>query len=964
MKGRCLRRTLGIVTALAVVSMAAAQWPVASAEPMTPSSVAEVNHLMDRLGAGAPGRLRDEAAQLRAAAASRSFAAIVHALGASTAVEVPPLEADARVDGGIGDAISGLQRAVAEARSMIRRPSARVLERAAERAHRVVTRAARRALPTQGSAASPLIRAVHLLAEASGALQRMRPRSVEGVVDALPNFPRLEAADLRARRAAALVGDALDTYMQQLLAYAPPPTGQHVKGCDVVDQQPVLCVGSEADNDYKDERSQLTIDLGGDDTYANAPGTALISPMAINVDLGGDDTYEGKQIDGLGSDASVGGIGVAALGGVGWIVDQAGEDSYIVETPRWKEPAGGQTAQTALGEGLAVGGGVGLITDLAGSDIYEATTKGGPDAFGAVDAQGVALLGGIGAIVDAGSSDDDYSVGPGTSVEILGNDFGSRAIITGQAAVLFGGTGAIVDQGGQDSFAATASIKLAEPTAPDLAIALKSVPMASITAQAVGAGGGTGLLVTGEGPTSFVARIADVGWRTAASLDAQGVGIAGGDSIVDDAGGDDSYEVSVSTTYRPKIEVAPECGCKSPLIFNGLGAVYVPPRAEGQGVGVVGTGVLDDAGGDDDYLLSNDYELALTFEDRTTASAQAIMLGEPMPLVMGQGVGATFVSHGGGLMIDRGGSDTYELRSHNEVSGRSLGRKDGRADVYYGLTVSSPSDQQFASKGAGVVMTGQGIVQGPYVSGVIDGFLLDLGGSGDSFVASETSDVKALPSGTVRKADYPWPMVQGGLIALGDDPTILSHPSMPVAADSPGARGFGTWLACCNEGEDPDHQPFDFGSGSGFAPLAAGTATKISIEPPTPSEIPADERGQTFFPVAATLVDDAGKPIAGAPVRFDLQVAEAVEGQRTSSFRNAWTAQATTDGKGRATSKLPAWITFRTGDDLVPDADLIFRITATYDGTAERYPSHGAQAVHVSTNSRSRKTAFGGPQPL
>jgi hypothetical protein len=128
----------------------------------------------------------------------------------------------------------------------------------------------------------------------------------------------------------------------------------------------LLLIGAAGDNLYAGEAAFI-LDLGGDDSYALNPAERL----SVIVDLAGADRYLSAGL----------GVSGAALGGVGLLVDQAGDDVY----------AGGALTQ---GGGLL---GFAALIDKDGDDLYSAQEL----------AQGAGLFG-LGLLID-GAGDDRYS---------------------------------------------------------------------------------------------------------------------------------------------------------------------------------------------------------------------------------------------------------------------------------------------------------------------------------------------------------------------------------------------------------------------------------------------------------------------------------------------------------------------------------------------------------------------------
>ncbi|MCA9728524.1 MAG: hypothetical protein KC729_12625, partial [Candidatus Eisenbacteria bacterium] len=123
----------------------------------------------------------------------------------------------------------------------------------------------------------------------------------------------------------------------------------------------------------------LLADFDGDDTYRLGTGGqgAGFWGVGLLCDRGGDDLY---QMDGVGE-------GFGGIGGVGTLLDCAGNDTYHAETDSRKVPrpdyshsakyVNGTNGQGAgmgrrgdISDGHAWGGGLGTLIDLAGDDDY------------------------------------------------------------------------------------------------------------------------------------------------------------------------------------------------------------------------------------------------------------------------------------------------------------------------------------------------------------------------------------------------------------------------------------------------------------------------------------------------------------------------------------------------------------------------------------------------------------------
>jgi hypothetical protein len=199
----------------------------------------------------------------------------------------------------------------------------------------------------------------------------------------------------------------------------------------------------------------LTIDLAGNDRYANSAGGAALDPtlmgmepsndtgalapsqaanpmttsygplVSVTIDLQGDDSYT----------AVYGAQGSGRLG-LGLLLELAGNDRY---------------SATSESQGFASTG-VGLLVDAVGDDSYSCQ----------FDCQGHGRVGGLGVLFE-GAGNDAYSAtdwtqgagvnqGSGFLIDASGNDRYTGGSVT-QGATDRIGIGALVDGGGIDSYA-------------------------------------------------------------------------------------------------------------------------------------------------------------------------------------------------------------------------------------------------------------------------------------------------------------------------------------------------------------------------------------------------------------------------------------------------------------------------------------------------------------------------------
>ena len=193
----------------------------------------------------------------------------------------------------------------------------------------------------------------------------------------------------------------------------------------------------------------LCIDLAGRDTYDGGSitfGTGLAG-VGVLWDASGDDRYHGVALtQGFGAygigilrddsgrdnyDAGLRGQGSGRTQGLGWLIDQSGDDIY-----RLGGALGAKSSVISKNRGYGQGygggfdasqdqpGGIGLLTDFAGDDAY----------LGGVAVQGSASSGGLGSLSDQ-EGDDIY-----------------RARAKAQAYATDSSVGILIDGQGDDSY--------------------------------------------------------------------------------------------------------------------------------------------------------------------------------------------------------------------------------------------------------------------------------------------------------------------------------------------------------------------------------------------------------------------------------------------------------------------------------------------------------------------------------
>ncbi|MFN2543445.1 MAG: hypothetical protein ABR600_02590 [Actinomycetota bacterium] len=588
--------------------------------------------------------------------------------------------------------------------------------------------------------------------------------------------------------AAALVASALDQALPQLLASAPAATDVPTDGCEVVNEAPALCVAGPGDNVITQDYA-LVVDLGGNDLHANSAGGAdpLDNglPVAVTLDLGGNDRYDTSIPTASGSLVAQGG---GLVGGVGFLVDVAGDDSY-------RAVSGGPNG-VARAQGVALHG-VGVLADLGGSDTYEVAAN-GPGSMSALG-QGESADG-MGILRDAGG-DDRYDVSA-TGTGFFENQFGQ--VIPPSASALglgmgqvghikeqavgdgdFAGRGVALfsDGGGADSLAVHADVP--DPGQDEMFARVIGWPEARAEGIGYGAEGSHGLALLGDGDTDASVIASARAQRSEVLVQGIGVGIGGGIGAVSDLGGNDTRRLIGDIAIERGADIVTDCECDEP----GAGAASHPVTVDGLGAAPdFGTGFLDDAGsGADRYVASASNVVTTAVHDErpddTGAAAQSYATSGAALLTV-QGAGQNF---GTGALRDAGGADRYELAAQSVA--RAIATRGGHA----------PDAEAHSTAGESFVL-GQG---GARSSG--SGALADLGGS----------DVYATTSAVAAEAD-PATSVSGGaptaaVLASVDAGSVASFVDLdggapdqftatPVQAACTGTRGQGAWVDCGGAG--------------------------------------------------------------------------------------------------------------------------------------------------------------------
>lgn len=230
--------------------------------------------------------------------------------------------------------------------------------------------------------------------------------------------------------AAVLMLDAVDRELAVLEAQ-PSSTAN-------IDMCPTLAIDFGGDTRHP-AFCRLIVDLGGDDVYTGAAGANRPGDDAsLVVDLAGNDTYERFLEDDV-----VGAQG-AGVGGVGVLVDVAGDDTYTAGTITAK---GHGAALVAQGAGLL---GVGVLADGGGRDTFRAETI-TVGSYAHVTAQGASIAG-LGLLAHGPGSATYTAVGRANIFDETGTIYSTGAAVTIAQGGGELGSGALVDEDGDDAY--------------------------------------------------------------------------------------------------------------------------------------------------------------------------------------------------------------------------------------------------------------------------------------------------------------------------------------------------------------------------------------------------------------------------------------------------------------------------------------------------------------------------------
>lgn len=561
------------------------------------------------------------------------------------------------------------------------------------------------------------------------------------------------------------------------------------ESCDVADQPPLLCVAGEGPNLHTEDYA-LLIDRGGNDVYTNSAGTGDPGgnglPASVVLDLAGNDTYASAVPASTGARAVQ---GAAYLGGIGFLVDAAGDDTYEATA----------TGSSMSAQGAAAGG-VGGLADLAGNDEYSATntTDAATDSstFTFVHGQGHGVLGGAGLFLDRGGDDSLKIRSNPKPVRCVTFCSANNVLHAGKVSAEglgygnLGGAGIVALDGGTD----TANLEaISGPVAPD-----EVGPFADTIARAWGVGfgvnGGAGFAHGGDGANTWQATMettTPIDWLEPIGGDFFTIGIGAqwlghgmaqtaGLGAITDPAGNDAYLVDVTSTTRRKLTVEDGCGCGRAAAKQHGAQSAAFALARGSGPGSVGA--IRDASGNDRYSsrVTTVTELEVR-DERTNAPSEK---GPSARAFGGAAVtnGEALGHQGGaGFLHDFAGNDVYESIVTNEAiatASAALPALDAEAEAEAHGSVAKSLAQ-----GAGDA--------GGY------GELRDLGGE-DVYRAVNASLGTATPP-THADGHPIYATVQGAaellgtasFLDVGGNDTFVSIPDEPTFS---GARGGDGWI--------------------------------------------------------------------------------------------------------------------------------------------------------------------------
>jgi hypothetical protein len=578
---------------------------------------------------------------------------------------------------------------------------------------------------------------------------------------------------------ALLIAQTIDQRLPSMRAASTQPQPSQTapaSGCDIVDDPPLLCIGS-GHNHYTQDYD-LLISEGGYDTFTNAAGGAdpLTNGPVVSVviDLGGHDQYFANNE--LTTGPAPADIGVQGTGqyGIGMLIDAGGSNTYTATTDSTAD-----NSIIAQGTGAL---GVGVLDDMGGNSSFNATNTGALDLVDVI-AQGFATLGGMGILMEGGGGTNNFVMHgqPAVFTDPTGAAHAGTAQTRGFGWGVLGGAALWSDSGGTNTLYADALSPAVPPGVTNLAM----VPSPVMQGFGFAATGGAATVLAGSGQNTYDAVADDEGSQLGeATVNAYGMGGEGASGALYDAGGSDTFIARAIDHAVTTATVDDSCGCAgvtAKAVSNG--AIFI-----GQGVGVLaGTGILEDESGNTTYDAYVDASaVASAVDDRTqgapgdTGADAAASVNNAGSFAQGWG------DAGAGYLIDGGGDDQYT----STLSGRT------------NATASAPHLP--ADPLSAQAQTAYMITQAQAASELGgDGALTHQTGSNAYTVSTTASAVASPPTqATVQPISS---LEQGGVSDSAATFTGHTQPDsvdVDVFNDTPpdpacqGTRGSGVWVDC------------------------------------------------------------------------------------------------------------------------------------------------------------------------
>lgn len=585
--------------------------------------------------------------------------------------------------------------------------------------------------------------------------------------------------------AALLVARAVDRALPALRAAPAVPSSAAV-GCNTLDQPPLLCIGGTGANEYTGDNA-LQIDLGGNDTYANAAGGAdpqvTNIPVSVTIDTGGTDTYAATLPTPSGARVAQ---GAGLVGGIGVLVDDGeGDDSFTATSDT--------SGAGAWAQGFSMAG-VGIFAETDGNDSMRVSNlgpyadNGSPpletDFYAA--GQGVSTFGGL-AIALGLNGNDTREIEARPSMTVDGGGIlhpGDAVLAHGFGVGTFGGVGLFAHpQHGEtttvEAVSAPVSPHETRPFVPPV-----------VSAYGFGTGGvGVGLSVTGGGNSTRTLRaVAEAPVTGSAIAGGFGRGTIGGYGASHDSNGADVYRVEAISEASVDRTIDDSCACSGVASTAESGLAFIDAALGAGGLG--GVGVLQDAGGNDSYIAhASSNSEARARDDRTTGVSPKQPTDPRGPKAAAHSGFARIHSEGfgiggaAGFLLDSGGTDQYT----------ALATSAATADA---SSVIAPSD---AVAGA-APETAVTRVQGASVEGY--GELFDAQGA-DTYTSTSSSLSSETTNGIEESTAGPASTSAQGSTELGvgvlrdaDNGLSDTFSTTPEDAACTGTRGTGVWMDC------------------------------------------------------------------------------------------------------------------------------------------------------------------------